>query len=151
MGAATCVEATKAMSVNDQKLVQACVIDGCFDDLDRQVVYVAKLRFKISPIFYHFGIKLAFSLSAHFKLNKVIPATNLDLVKNVPFLIIHGEADFFVPTRMSRHIYQEKIKFEKPVRSEIYLVPEAGHVLTYRTDPLTYYSKVQKFLKTQAQ
>lgn len=60
---------------------------------------------------------------------------------SVPILLIHGEADHFVPCDMSREI---AAACNGPV--ELHTFPGAGHGLSYITDPLRYERAVYEFL-----
>ena len=60
----------------------------------------------------------------------------------VPILLIHGEADDFVPCEMSR-----RIAAANPDRIELHTFPEAGHGLSYLVDTERYTSLVRDFCK----
>lgn len=60
----------------------------------------------------------------------------------LPILLIHGEADDFVPAHMSQQIYASN-----PERIQLHLFPGAGHGLACMTDPLRYRKIVWQFLK----
>lgn len=60
----------------------------------------------------------------------------------VPILIIHGEADEFVPCEMSREIYKNCKDGDV-----LLVIPDAGHVLGYMTDPVKYEESVAEFIK----
>lgn len=51
----------------------------------------------------------------------------------VPILLIHGEDDRFVPCQMSKNI-----QAAAPKNCNLYTFPEAGHGLSYLTDPHRY-------------
>ena len=59
----------------------------------------------------------------------------------VPVLIIHGEADDFVPCRMSHDNYDACAS-----RKEILTVPGAGHGMSYCINSEAYVNAVQKFI-----
>lgn len=61
----------------------------------------------------------------------------------VPILLIHGEADHFVPCAMSHEIAD---CCASPVT--VHTFPEAGHGLSYMIDPLRYERAVYDFLCT---
>lgn len=61
---------------------------------------------------------------------------------NIPVLIIHGEADNFVPCCMAREIY-DACRSEK----ELLTVPGAGHGLSYLIDSQLYEETVNDFLR----
>lgn len=59
----------------------------------------------------------------------------------IPILLIHGEADHFVPCQMSH-----EIKSAGSGRIEAAIFPDAGHGLSYITDPKRYERVVFQFL-----
>lgn len=61
----------------------------------------------------------------------------------VPILLIHGEADHFVPCDMTN-----EIKSTGASRVEAYTFPGAGHGLSYIIDPLRYERVVYEFLNS---
>ena len=61
----------------------------------------------------------------------------------VPVLLIHGEADHFVPCHMSL-----KIAAVCSSRVEVAIFPYAGHGLSYLTDPVRYEAVVCHFLQS---
>jgi len=66
-----------------------------------------------------------------------------DAVRNsqIPILLIHGEADRFVPCDMSRCIYANCSS-----AAQLHTFPDAGHCLAYMTDPLRYEDVTVRFL-----
>lgn len=60
----------------------------------------------------------------------------------VPILILHGEADNFVPCSMS-----EKAALANPELVERHTFPGAGHALSYLSDPERYQVLVARFVK----
>lgn len=60
---------------------------------------------------------------------------------DIPILLIHGEADHFVPCEMTN-----EIKAAGSGRIEAYTFPGAGHGLSYITDPRRYERIVFQFL-----
>ena len=70
-------------------------------------------------------------------------ASAKEALKNckVPVLIIHGEADDFVPCRMSHDNYDACAS-----RKEILTIPGAGHGMSYCIDSEAYVNAVQKFI-----
>lgn len=61
----------------------------------------------------------------------------------VPVLLIHGEADHFVPCEMSLEIAAHCAS-----RVEVATFPEAGHGLSYMTDPVRYETVICHFLQS---
>ena len=70
-------------------------------------------------------------------------ATAKDAVKKskTPILIIHGEADDFVPCQMSREII-EACSSDKA----LVIIPKATHGISYITDRPKYEKAVEEFL-----
>jgi len=68
----------------------------------------------------------------------------IDSVKKtkLPILILHGEADHFVPCQMSR-----QIQWVNPQCVQLETFPDAGHGLSFMTDPLRYREATQEFIK----
>lgn len=83
-------------------------------------------------------------LFGHFQLTKT---TALDCVRHsrIPILLIHGSDDRFVPWEMS-----EAIAKANPLCS-FHTFPNAGHGLSYTTDPERYEAIVFSFLSTLPQ
>ena len=95
---------------------------------------------KAMRILYPFA-RLSARLFGHFDL---CGASAVDSVTRarLPILLIHGEADHFVPCYMSREI---AAACASPVRLETF--PEAGHGLSYIVDPERYRRVVLAFLR----
>lgn len=72
-------------------------------------------------------------------------STAKDAVRNsrVPILLIHGEADHFVPCDMSLEIAANCAS-----RVEVVTFPDAGHGLSYISDPIRYERAVCRFLES---
>lgn len=85
-------------------------------------------------------VKLAARLFGGFNLEESSAVTAVQQAK-VPILILHGEADGFVPCHMSKEIAAacaSKVTLE--------LFPGAGHGLCYMTDPKRYEEATVRFL-----
>jgi len=88
--------------------------------------------------FIHFGAFLfgKFRLSASSAQASVRNA-------RIPILLIHGEADHFVPCDMSLEIAANCAS-----RVEVITFPDAGHGLSYISDPVRYERSVCNFLES---
>ena len=62
---------------------------------------------------------------------------------HMPILLIHGEADHYVPCSMSPEIAKMCAS-----RVEVHTFPDAGHGLCYMTDPIRYEHVVYDFLRS---
>lgn len=60
---------------------------------------------------------------------------------NIPILLIHGGDDRFVPCQMSKKIYENCAD-----HAQLYIIPDAGHGLSYIIDPTAYEQACLKFL-----
>lgn len=87
-------------------------------------------------------IHLSALIFGQFKLNACNAKDAVSHTK-IPILLIHGEADHFVPCEMT-----SEIKAAGSGRIEAYTFPGAGHGLSYIIDPLRYEKVTYKFLKT---
>ena len=74
-----------------------------------------------------------------FSLSSVSALSTVRLAR-VPILLIHGEADKFVPCEMSR-----RIAGANPKLIELHTFPGAGHGLSYLVDTERYVNLVQEF------
>ncbi|MBQ1544683.1 MAG: alpha/beta fold hydrolase [Clostridia bacterium] len=119
------------------------VCDCGYSNMDELARWIEKLLF-----FYPDKEVLArlidkMSLAAGFKFSDVKPIRGVrDCPANYPLLMIHGGIDFFVPTHMTKDMYEAK---EGKKQMKIY--PLAFHALSqalYRKD---YHDLVQGFLK----
>lgn len=68
----------------------------------------------------------------------------LDQVKKntLPLLLIHGDADDLVPTRMAYEIYDVA-----GGNKELWIVPEAGHTKSFDNNTAVYGEKIEEFLR----
>ena len=69
-------------------------------------------------------------------------ASPVDYIKNtkVPVIFYHGDADDFVPSYMSRDMYDAC-----PSRKELVIIPGAAHGLSFPKDPDTYLHTLSAF------
>ena len=85
-------------------------------------------------------VRLSARLYGKFDPNSASVPESLSHAK-VPILIIHGEADSFVPCAMSRLNYEACVSDK-----ELFLVPGADHGMSYMTDTPGYIEKFKGFL-----
>lgn len=103
----------------------------------RKVCGDMKINHKLAYPFVKAGAKMF----AHLDLSE---ADTLRAVKNakIPILIIHGEADRFVPCDMSREIMEAA-----PDYIERETFAEAGHGISYMKDAKRYEKVIKKFIE----
>ena len=85
-------------------------------------------------------IKLSASIFGKFLLNEA-DAVNAAKVSKIPILLLHGEADRFVPCEMSREIHDNSNGC-----TQLYTFPGAGHGLCYMVAPREYEKICIEFL-----
>ena len=61
-----------------------------------------------------------------------------------PVLVIHGEADERIPVEHGRRVYESA-----PAGSELWLVPDAGHVEAYELQPREYERRLLAYLESR--
>lgn len=87
-------------------------------------------------------IRLSALVYGHLNIRRDITAANAAHRSKKPMLIVHGEADKFVPMQMSEEIY-----LANPDCVERHTFPGAGHGLSYYADPDRYKAVVRDFMK----
>lgn len=88
----------------------------------------------------YFFVRTAARIFGHFDPEEASAIEALKEAK-VPVLIIHGDDDRFVPSRMSRENYDACASTK-----EILIVPGAGHGLSYCVDAKAYEKAVEDFM-----
>ncbi len=138
MGAAT---ALMALSTELPPNVAAAIADSPYSSPKGIIEKVCRDQHYPVVLFRPF-IHLGAWLFGGFRLNS-ISAKEAVAHSQVPILLIHGEDDRLVPCSMSIEIAN---CCASPVTVEIF--PDAGHALSYLTDPLRYEKVIYDFLKT---
>ncbi len=88
-------------------------------------------------------LRLGTRLYGGFRFDPRISAVNAVKHAKVPILILHGEADDFVPCEMSR-----EIQGANPEGVTLRTFPEATHAMSYLVDPEGYEAEVRRFLQS---
>lgn len=137
MGAAT----TMMVSGEEQAPYARCFVEDCgytsvWDEFAREL----KLQFGLPefPMLYAAEGLCRLKYGWGFR-----EASSLSQVARcrLPMLFIHGAADTYVPTRMVYPLYEAK-----PGEKELWIVPGAGHALSYRNCPEEYTARVRAFV-----
>ena len=134
MGAATVMMAM----AEDLPENVVCVLADCGYSSPREIIRKVIRDQKLPMILYPF-IRLGGVLFGHFDLEETSP---IEAVKNcrVPLILIHGEADDFVPCEMSRQVYDVCVSQKKFVS-----IPGAGHGLSFPVDKKGYVQALADF------
>ncbi|WP_106498176.1 alpha/beta hydrolase [Lentibacillus sp. Marseille-P4043] len=138
MGAAT------VLMTSGEKLpanVKAIVSDSAYTSVKDMFAYQMKRMYHLPSFPILPTVSLVTDMRAGYSLSE---ASALDQVKKaeVPILYVHGNADTFVPTRMSKELY-ENTKSE----AEIMTVDGAGHGESFVVDQDRYKEKLSSFLE----
>ena len=135
MGAATVLMASE---LNLPKQVRGILADCPYTSPAEIIQTVGKSKgipMKLALPMAEFGARVLGGFSLY-------SASALTAVRRskIPILLIHGEADRFVPCEMSRRIAEAN-----PKLIELHTFPGAGHGLSYLVDTERYVSLVQEF------
>lgn len=134
MGASTALLATDL-----GEPVDFVVADCGFSDLDELFIYKNKenkfVGNGILKVFYS-----TIKWKAKFDIKEVKPL-KAAINSKVPVLFIHGEADKFVPTYMSKDMFERSTGYK-----EIYLVPNAVHAKSIMEDYSKYKNIMMSFV-----
>ena len=115
-----------------------CVLADCGYSSPREIIRKVIRDMKLPLLLYPF-IRLGAILFGHFDPEECSP---IEAVKQcrVPLILIHGEADDFVPCEMSHYVYEACVSQKKFVT-----VPGAGHGLAFPTDKEAYLKALTDF------
>ncbi len=138
MGATTVVMASGLDLPDNVKMICA---DCPFSSPRDIIYYVAKRWYKFPNLLWAL-IRASALVYGHLIIPRNITAANAVKNTNKPILLIHGEADYFVPKEMS-----EKIKQSNPDCVELHTFPGAYHGVSYFADPERYISIVRDFIE----
>ena len=125
----------------DQEMenVKAIIADAGFTSAYEQMKYSIDVKAKLSWLFMP-AITTTALLVDHLNLKKYSTINTLKSSK-YPVLFIHGDMDNIVPIEMTYRNY-ENCSSEK----ELYVIKNAGHVLSYLVDKEKYIETVKKFI-----
>lgn len=135
MGAATVIMAT---GEGLPKNVVGVLADCGYTSPSEIIKKVVK-NMKLPVCIFYPLLKLGARIFGGFNLEETSP---LEAIKkcSVPIMIIHGEADKFVPCEMSKRLYEAC-----PSKKILLTVPSAGHGLSFLINPELYFEKLDKF------
>ena len=137
MGAATVLMAADL----DLKANVKGIIADCPYSTPKDIILKVSKDMHFSPRLTYPFVRLGAFLYGHFDLEEAGAVISIQKA-NVPILIIHGEADTFVPCDMSH-------KIQKVCASPVTLVtiPKAGHGHSYLVDPKQYEEAIMQLVK----
>ena len=136
MGAATVLTAAG----RDLPENVVCVLADCSYSSPKEIIQKVTAESGMPPKLVYPFMKLAARVFGHFRLGETSPMDAMKRCK-VPIILIHGEADDFVPCDMSRRIFDACSSSAKL----LYTVPKAGHGLSYLVDTEGYFKALSNF------
>lgn len=135
MGAATVLMAAgKGLPENVRYVLADCPYSSS-DEIIRLVMTGKGLPVR----FLHPFVEIGARIYGGFSVKKASPINSVKLAKT-PIIFIHGDADDFVPTYMSEHLYEACAS-----KKQLLKVPNAAHVLAYITDKQGYIKALNDF------
>lgn len=137
MGAATVLMAS---GENLPSNVKAIIADSSYTSVWDIFKSELKARFNLPPFPLMQMFRVIAKIQAKYDIKE---ASVIDQVKksNTPTLLIHGDADDFVPVTMEPKIYNAI-----PVEKDQLIIHGAGHTKSRYREPETYYKKVYEFI-----
>ena len=136
MGAATVLMAAGLDLPSNVKGIMADCGFSSPKEILQEVIKQMKFPLRIT----YFFVRMSARIFGHFDPEEASAVEALKHAK-VPVLIIHGDDDRFVPSRMSRDNYDACASAK-----EILVVPGAGHGLSYCVDAKAYEKAVNDFM-----
>ncbi|HSP46532.1 MAG TPA: alpha/beta hydrolase [Clostridiaceae bacterium] len=120
--------------------IDFAISDCGFSDLSELMLRQLILNTKINSKKLLALINLVVRRKAGFSIEDVSPVRELPSIIR-PILFIHGEADDYIPVKMTRSMFSFKLD-----RKFLYLVPNAGHRRSYSADKREYEKVICEFL-----
>ena len=137
MGASTVVMASGLALPDNVRLICA----DCPYSSPRDIIcYVTKRWYKC-PRLLRALIRMSALVYGHLIMPRDVTAANAVRNTKKPILLIHGEADCFVPNEMS-----EEIRLANPACVERHTFPDAVHGVSYCYDPDRYIAILRDFI-----
>lgn len=118
-----------------------CISDCGYSDINTLFKYHLEKDFKIKRLPIVEVTSFITKLRTGWGFKDVCPIKSISKI-DTPILFMHGGADDFVPTWMSKEMYKAKKGFK-----DIYIAPNAAHVETYSNNMQEYEKHLDYFLK----
>jgi hypothetical protein len=124
--------------------VGAIIADSAFADVRMLMNQEMRSRTRVSSPIFTPGVTAMGRLMYGLDLRKIAPVAFVPRIAPRPILFIHGAADTRIPVR---HAELLKAASTNPL-DELWVVPEAGHVLSFALARAEYQARVLTFLRT---
>ena len=120
------------------------ILADCGFTSAKEIIHSVIRQMGLPPKLAYPFVKLGAKLYGHFDLEEV---DAISAVRNckVPVIFYHGDADDYVPCRMSQENYEACAS-----RKRLVLIPGAGHGLSYPIAPEYYRSTLKEFFGPEA-
>ncbi|SDB83437.1 hypothetical protein SAMN05421734_101310 [Pelagirhabdus alkalitolerans] len=122
--------------------VKAVISDCAFSSVSKELAHQLRTSYKLPPHPFIPMTSFITKLKAGYWFHEAAPVEQVKK-SDTPTLIIHGDADDFVPTSMAYDLY-EALNTSK----QLYIVPGAKHTYSYVTDKRAYEETIEHFLDT---
>ena len=131
--------ATSILCLDDSLKLAFCVADCGFSDLIELMRHLIRNEYHMPDFFVSLGDKLV-KLFYGFSFSEIRPIDNLKN-NHAPILFMHGGNDTYVPTYMSRDMYEANAGYK-----EICIFEGAKHAKSITSDPVKYFEMLRDFL-----
>lgn len=125
--------------------VKLIVSDCAYTSVKAQLSYQLRRMYRLPGFPFVHSASLVTRLRAGYSFGEASALKQVEKAK-VPILFIHGDADTFVPFHMMDELYEA---CQSP--KEQFIVPNAGHGISYDKDKAGYVSRVVNFVSKYVQ
>jgi len=139
MGAATSI-----LAAAEEPGISAVVSDSSFADLTEIANREVKKQTHL-PAWFAPGYLLVLKVWYGIDLNSVRPVDAVGRIAPRPILFIHGQADNYFPSTHANRLYEAS----NNASNQVWLVPDAGHIQSYKTAPLEYLERITTFFEQE--
>ncbi|AZK44856.1 alpha/beta hydrolase [Paenibacillus lentus] len=121
--------------------VKFVIADCPYSDLTELMTYQLRVLNKIPAFPFLPLIDRRLERKAGFRLKQVSPLKTVEQ-STIPVMFVHGTQDDYVPTHMSKDLYEHK-----PEPKKLLLIEGAQHADAYSVDPKRYSEEVHSFIR----
>jgi uncharacterized protein len=138
-GAATILAAAQAPEI------KAIVTEGAFGSLNRVLDANYRHFFRLPPVPFKLTAVMTSKMISRLGMRDVNPENALrklqDEGRELPIMIIHGDKDGVIPVTEALYLYEAAGS-----QKELWIEPDAGHVVAYAVERKDYITRVSAFL-----
>lgn len=133
---------TSLLAAAENPAIDAVIADSSFADLADMMEPEFRKRTSF-PVFFLSPLLSMVDLMYGVDFASIRPVETIGDISPRPVFIIHGEADDTVPVAHAERLY----KAAGGENDRLWIVPGAGHVRAYRTEPEAYLEKITGFFR----